>query len=153
VPATVGFRFTQGGHHYEVVGLDGVGVKAAVCGGRATTTLKFGSIVNSLGATVVVGHPACRQAAERLKLWRGERARSSRKPAYTVFDDRTLKALAAVLPTDEFALAAIPGIGPVKLEAYGPELTAMFEELRSEQTQLATGPTAGAEPRVSPSQP
>jgi hypothetical protein len=42
-----------------------------------------------------------------------------------------LRALAAALPTSESSLAAIPGIGPVKLEAYGPELTAMFEELRS----------------------
>jgi superfamily II DNA helicase RecQ len=48
-----------------------------------------------------------------------------------VFDDRTLRALAAALPTTEAALAAIPGIGPMKLDAYGPELTAMFEELRA----------------------
>jgi hypothetical protein len=142
VPASVGFRFMRGGHEYEIVGLNGDGVTAAVCGGRATTLLKFGSTVDSHGVSVVVGHPACRQAAERLKLWRSERARSSRKPAYTVFDDRTLKALAAALPTDESALAGIPGIGPVKLEAYGPELTAIFEGLRSEQPSLATGPSA-----------
>ncbi len=70
------------------------------------------------------------EAAERLRSWRLERARSSGKPAFTVFDDKTLRALAAALPTSESALAAIPGIGPVKLEAYGSELIAMFEELR-----------------------
>ena len=140
VPAAPGFRFGQGGHHYEVVGLDADGVRAAVGGGRATTTVKFGSTVDSLGVAVVVGHPACRQAAERLRTWRSERARASRKPAYTVFDDRTLQALAATLPTGESALAAIPGIGPVKLEAYGPELTAIFEELRSQQAMLVTAP-------------
>ena len=140
VPATPGFRFGQGGHQYEVVGLDADGVRAAVGGGRATTTVKFGSTVDSLGVTVVVGHPACREAAERLRTWRSERARASRKPAYTVFDDRTLQALAAALPTGESALAAIPGIGPVKLEAYGPELTAIFEDLRSQQPMLVTAP-------------
>ncbi len=76
-------------------------------------------------------HPASKEAAERLRAWRSERARSSGRPAYTVFDDKTLAALAAAMPTSEAGLAAVPGIGPVKLEAYGPELMAMFEELRS----------------------
>jgi DNA helicase-2/ATP-dependent DNA helicase PcrA len=130
VRATVGLRFVRHGREYEVVKVDGEGVKAVVCGGRALTTVEFGSSVNSAGATVALGHPACLEAADRLKEWRRERARSSGKPAYTVFDDKTLRALAAALPTSETGLAAIPGIGPVKLEAYGPDLTAMFEELR-----------------------
>ena len=129
--AAVGLRFFRQGHEYEVVDIGGDGVKAVVCGGRAFTTVKFGSSVDRLGAAVVLGHPAGAEAAERLRMWRSERARSSGKPAYTVFDDKTLRALAAALPTSESSLAAIPGIGPVKLEAYGPELTAMFEELRS----------------------
>ena len=131
IPATIGLRFERQGHEYEVIGVDGDRVKAVVVGARASTTVKFGSSVSHLGTTVVLGHPACLDAAGRLRTWRTERARSSGKPAYTVFDDKTLKALAAVLPTSESALAAIPGIGPVKLDAYGPELTAMFEELRA----------------------
>jgi hypothetical protein len=133
LPATVGLRFVRQGHEYEVAEVGADGVKAVVCGGRAFTTVKFGSEVNHLGASVVIGHPAFAEAAERLRTWRSERARSSGKPAYTVFDDKTLRALAAAVPTTEPALAAIPGIGPVKLEAYGPELTAMFEELRSRE--------------------
>ncbi len=131
VPATVGSRFVRQGHEYEVVAVNGDGVKAVVCGGRASTTVRFGSSVNQRGVSVVLGHPACFEAAQRLRAWRAERARSLAKPAYTVFDDKTLNALAGVLPTSEAGLAAIPGIGPVKLEAYGPELTAMFEDLRS----------------------
>ena len=87
----------------------------------------------------MLGHPACLEATERLRTWRSGRARSSGKPAYTVFDDKTLKALAAALPTSESGLAAISGIGPVKLEAYGPELTAMFEELRSREPVVDEG--------------
>ncbi len=139
VPATVGIRFVRRGHEYEVVEVGGNEVKAVVCGGRALTTVYFGSSVNRLGATVVLGHPACLEATERLRTWRSGRARSSGKPAYTVFDDKTLKALAAALPTSESGLAAISGIGPVKLEAYGPELTAMFEELRSREPVVDEG--------------
>jgi hypothetical protein len=131
VPATIGFRFGHHGHEYEVTAVAGDRVKAAVVGGRASTTVMLGANVNYQGSTVLLGHPACVRAAERLRAWRTERARSSGKPAYTVFDDKTLRALAATLPTSEAGLAAIPGIGPMKLEAYGPELTAMFEELRS----------------------
>lgn len=131
VQAQVGLRFVRHGHEYEVVGVEAGGVKAAVVGGRALTSVSFGSSINCLGSTVVLGHPACLDAAGRLRAWRAERARASGKPAYTVFDDKTLRALAAVLPTSESALAAIPGIGPVKLDTYGPDLTAMFEELRS----------------------
>jgi DNA helicase II / ATP-dependent DNA helicase PcrA len=139
VPATVGFRFARHGHEYELVELAEEGVKAVVCGGRAFINVKYGSSVDHLGTTVTLGHPACAEAGERLKIWRSGRARSSGKPAYTVFDDRTLRALAAALPTSEPGLAAVPGIGPVKLETYGPELTAMFEELRSERQKEAPG--------------
>lgn len=131
VPAKAGLRFVHRGHEYEVVGVEGDGIKAVVSGGRAFMTVKFGSSVNHLGSTVVLGHPAFAEATERLRTWRSERARSSGKPAYTVFDDRTLRALATSLPVSEAALAAVPGIGPVKLETYGPELTEMFEDLRS----------------------
>jgi DNA helicase-2/ATP-dependent DNA helicase PcrA len=130
VPAAVGLRFVRHGHEYEVVGVERDGVKAVVSGGRASTTVSFGSSVSRLGTTVLLGHPACLEAAVRLRKWRTDRARAAGRPAYTVFDDKTLTALAAALPTNERGLAAIPGIGPVKLEAYGPELTAMFDELR-----------------------
>jgi DNA helicase-2/ATP-dependent DNA helicase PcrA len=151
VPATVGLRFMRQGHEYEVVGVEGDNVKAAVVGGRATTAVRFGSSINCRGTTVVLGHPVYLTAAERLRTWRSERARSSGKPAYTVFDDKTLKALAAAVPTSESALAAIPGIGPVKLDAYGPELTAMFEELRSGDSKIPiTGERAGGPTPVDP---
>ena len=60
-------------------------------------------------------------------------ARIAKSPPTPCSTTGRLKALAAALPTGESALAAIPGIGPVKLEAYGPELTAIFEDLRSQQ--------------------
>jgi superfamily II DNA helicase RecQ len=58
----------------------------------------------------------------RLKEWRLDQARSQGVPAYVVFNDRTLEALAALRPTTEEALLAISGIGPAKLDSYGDDL-------------------------------
>ncbi len=57
-----------------------------------------------------------------LKEWRLARARAEEVPAYVVFNDRTLAELLARTPRTLAELAAVPGIGPAKLERYGPEL-------------------------------
>jgi DNA helicase-2/ATP-dependent DNA helicase PcrA len=57
-----------------------------------------------------------------LKAWRLERARTEEVPAYVVFNDRTLAELVARTPRTLAELAAVPGIGPAKLERYGREL-------------------------------
>jgi DNA helicase II / ATP-dependent DNA helicase PcrA len=59
---------------------------------------------------------------ERLRDWRRQQAQSQGVPAYVVFNDRTLAALAALRPSTTEALLAVPGIGPAKLEAYGDDL-------------------------------
>ncbi len=59
---------------------------------------------------------------ERLKAWRLDQARAQGVPAYVVFNDKTLQALAAHRPGTSEALLEVPGIGPAKLEAYGDEL-------------------------------
>jgi DNA helicase-2/ATP-dependent DNA helicase PcrA len=41
------------------------------------------------------------------------------KPAYTVFDDKTLVAIAEALPATLDDLARVKGVGPAKLEQYG----------------------------------
>ena len=43
-------------------------------------------------------------------------------PAYVVFTDNTLIAIAELLPADDAALIAIPGIGARKLEQFGPDV-------------------------------
>ena len=59
-----------------------------------------------------------------LKEWRLARARAEEVPAYVVFNDRTLAELVARSPTTLAELAAVPGIGPAKLERFGAELLA-----------------------------
>jgi DNA helicase-2/ATP-dependent DNA helicase PcrA len=57
-----------------------------------------------------------------LRAWRLERARAEDVPAYVVFNDRTLAELLARTPRTLAELAAVPGIGPAKLERYGEDL-------------------------------
>jgi DNA helicase-2/ATP-dependent DNA helicase PcrA len=58
----------------------------------------------------------------QLKDWRLRVSKDLKVPAYVVFTDNTLIAIAELLPVDEAALVAIPGIGARKLEQYGPDV-------------------------------
>jgi len=58
----------------------------------------------------------------QLKDWRLRTAKDLKVPAYVVFTDNTLIAIAEMLPSDDAALVAIPGIGARKLEQFGPDV-------------------------------
>jgi ATP-dependent DNA helicase RecQ len=61
-------------------------------------------------------------ALDALKRWRLARARDDGVPAYVVFHDRTLTEIAERRPASLAALASIRGVGPAKLERYGPDV-------------------------------
>ena len=65
-------------------------------------------------------------AVQALREWRRARARADEVPAYVVFNDRTLAEYVARTPRTLAELATVPGIGPAKLERYGPELLAQL---------------------------
>jgi ATP-dependent DNA helicase UvrD/PcrA len=131
VPATAGAVFTLGGQEHEVVEVADQGAICLVGGGPARTVIRFGTTVNWAGRRAILAHPSAERAWEVLRSWRGEKARALKTPAYVVFDDATLRLVAAHLPTTEAGLLALKGIGPVKLESYGSELLALTDELRS----------------------
>jgi DNA helicase-2/ATP-dependent DNA helicase PcrA len=54
-----------------------------------------------------------------LQDWRRRLARAAGVPAYVIFPDATLHAVAATRPATRDALLALPGVGPVKLERHG----------------------------------
>jgi DNA helicase-2/ATP-dependent DNA helicase PcrA len=62
---------------------------------------------------------------QRLKEWRRRRAQADGVPAYVVFHDRTLAEIADRKCKDWADLAAIPGVGPAKLERYADEILAI----------------------------
>jgi ATP-dependent DNA helicase RecQ len=57
-----------------------------------------------------------------LKAWRGEVAREHNLPAYVIFHDATLAAIAERAPATLEDLQGISGIGAKKLEAYGADV-------------------------------
>ena len=65
---------------------------------------------------------------DRLRGWRSEEAREQQVPAYVVFTDATLTAIAEQRPTDNAALVRIPGIGARKLDRYGPAVLALVAD-------------------------
>ncbi len=58
----------------------------------------------------------------RLKAWRAEVAREHNLPAFVIFHDATLRAIAERAPQSTADLEGISGIGVKKLEAYGNEV-------------------------------
>ncbi|MCX5258469.1 ATP-dependent DNA helicase UvrD2 [Streptomyces canus] len=59
---------------------------------------------------------------ERLREWRAVQAQRSGQPAFCVFTDKTLMAIAEAVPDDERELARIPGVGMRKLSRYGADV-------------------------------
>ncbi len=55
----------------------------------------------------------------RLREWRLAASKEQGVPAYVVFSDATLQAIAAARPASRRELASIPGVGAVKLDRYG----------------------------------
>ncbi|ALV47619.1 ATP-dependent DNA helicase [Arthrobacter alpinus] len=83
-----------------------------------------GKILNT-GAERKVGRcPDCppgydEAVFEQLREWRLGESTSASVPAFVVFTDATLMAIAEAAPQDLDELAALPGVGPSKLERYG----------------------------------
>jgi ATP-dependent DNA helicase RecQ len=82
------------------------------------------------GAAVAAAEQAGPRAAdaglyEALRAWRLSVAREHGVPAYTVFHDSTLQALASSMPRSLEDLHGISGIGAAKLQRYGEALLAL----------------------------
>jgi ATP-dependent DNA helicase RecQ len=72
---------------------------------------------------------AGQQRFAALKAWRAEIARSHNLPAYVIFHDATLAAIAALGPRTLGELRDISGIGARKLDAYGAEVLGVVQRL------------------------
>jgi ATP-dependent DNA helicase RecQ len=62
------------------------------------------------------------ETLDRLRRWRLETARAAGVPAYVVFHDTTLTAIAVARPASLSALLRVPGVGDSKLRRYGEEV-------------------------------
>ena len=80
---------------------------------------------------------------DELRAWRKERAAAEKVPAYCVFTDATMTALAEMRPGTSEALARVPGIGRAKVDKYGGDLVQLCADAGSRLE-------AGADESVTP---
>lgn len=60
--------------------------------------------------------------------WRKEEAGAKGVPAYQILGNKTLVAIAAMLPEDDTDLLSVPGIGKMKRAEYGERILSMVRE-------------------------
>ena len=65
---------------------------------------------------------------EALRALRAELAREQNLPAYVIFHDATLRAIAESRPESLDELGGISGVGATKLERYGEQVLATLRE-------------------------
>ncbi len=80
------------------------------------------------GAPMIALPPEASARFDALRRWRGELARAQGVPAYVIFTDATLRAIALEVPADLAALATIGGVGVAKLERYGDAVLSTLAE-------------------------
>ena len=109
--------------------LDACGASCDVCTGESVEMIAAASAVaqrssrtRTRARRTVIGDDAeivDVELFERLRTLRKRLADEAGVPAYIVFSDATLKAIAEVRPGSEEELLAVAGVGPAKLERYG----------------------------------
>ncbi len=99
--------------------------RCRICGGPLTTPAEIKAARCSTCPST-----ADPELVEALRTWRRQRSSQASVPAFVVFTDATLMAIAERRPTDDVALLAIPGIGRSKLERYGRDVIAIVTGTR-----------------------
>jgi superfamily II DNA helicase RecQ len=72
--------------------------------------------------------PAGDAVAGSLREWRRRVARASGVPAYVILHDSTVELIARCRPMTCAELLALPGIGPVKVNRFGPAVCEVVRE-------------------------
>ncbi|AKK10550.1 ATP-dependent helicase [Corynebacterium uterequi] len=83
--------------------------------------------LNSPAERVLGRHESCPSGMDvevfkALRAWRADVAKADGVPAFVVFSDATLTAIAEAMPTTIEQLLSISGIGQVKVQRYGEDL-------------------------------
>jgi DNA helicase-2/ATP-dependent DNA helicase PcrA len=66
------------------------------------------------------------QTMALLKEWRRQQAAEQKVPAFCIFTDATLIALAEARPHNRSGLVKVQGLGPTKADRYGDEVLAIL---------------------------
>jgi len=117
----------QSSGEYPVVELTAPGREAIARRTPPPLTLPAETPRVSRGTKAVADAPV--ETVDRLKRWRLETARAAGVPAYVVFHDSTLHAIAAAQPTSLVELLHVPGVGDSKLRKYGEEVLQLLRSM------------------------
>ncbi len=96
----------------------------------ATNCRVCGRALGSSAERVLGRHEDCPSSYDAdlvaaLHLWRERVAAAAKLPAFCVFTDSTLVAIAEACPRNAAALAEISGVGPSKIRKYGDDVLAL----------------------------
>ncbi|WP_392542855.1 ATP-dependent DNA helicase UvrD2 [Oryzobacter telluris] len=94
-----------------------------VCGGPLATAKE-----RTIGRCTACPPTMDEALFDTLRAWRLEQAKEADVPAYVVFTDATLTAIAERVPKDTRELAQISGVGPAKLERWGDAVLTVLKE-------------------------
>ncbi len=113
----------------DVIGAAARGVD--VRGARSRSAKNAASVRKGLQATN--GGPRLKRdesdpVFQALKKWRLSVAKANDVPAFVIFNDKTLHAIASERPTNEASLLGVSGIGPTKAAQYGEEVLRLVAE-------------------------
>ncbi|HSJ28597.1 MAG TPA: ATP-dependent DNA helicase UvrD2 [Acidimicrobiia bacterium] len=117
-----------GGFAGTVTAVDEDGVTVQLAPGPGELHVRWGDTVTTpAGTGPMVRHtagvgPVDTALLVRLKEWRMETARTRSVPAYVVFSDATLEAIATARPRNELELSMVKGVGPAKLDSYADDI-------------------------------
>ncbi len=112
----------QSSGEYPVVEITSAGRDAVAHGTAPALTLP-------VEATSVQRTDVAVETLDRLRRWRLETARAGGVPAYVIFHDATLAAIASARPANLTELLRVSGVGESKLRKYGNDV---LEVLRAE---------------------
>ena len=105
----------------------GSGARCRVCGSGVTATMEV-----KLGRCARCPADVDEELLGKLERWRRRRAGELKVPAFTVFTDATLRAIAEQRPADDAELVSISGIGANKLERFGAEVLSVVQGAQEE---------------------
>src|SRR5690242_8824789 len=103
-------------------------VEITLEGRNALTSKNTPSLTLPAGRMNIGQTDAPVEVLDRLRRWRLETARAAGMPAYVVFHDATLAAIASAMPATLAELMHVSGVGESKLRKYGDEVLEVLRQ-------------------------
>jgi superfamily II DNA helicase RecQ len=102
----------------------------------ASPQRRTGAVGKQLAAPKIKPKPAATDSRveEALRTWRLLEARRRGVPAFRIFGDQALRAIAQTRPATAAQLLAVPGIGMSAVEKYGRQIYRILEEGQTRST-------------------